>query len=73
MTSDNPTMMLYFTVTRLMRRRFLRKTKPSTRKAVIKRKALSVSGCISRRQIAVRQFEIPQKLVVSSSIRSALR
>jgi len=73
MTSDNPTRMLYFTVTRLTRRKFLRKTKPSTRKAVIKRKALSVNGCISCRQIAVRQFEIPQKLVASSSIRSALR
>lgn len=73
MTSDSPTMILYFTVTRLTRRKFLWKTKPSTRKAMTKRNALSVSGCISRRQIAVRQFEIPQKLVVSSSIRSALR
>ena len=45
----------------------------NTIKAVKKRKALSVSGCISLRQIAVRQLEMPQKLVASSSIRSALR
>ena len=73
MTSDSPTRILYFTVTRLMRRKFFRKTKPSTKKAVTKRNALSVSGCISRRQIAVRQLEMPQKLVASSSMRSALR
>ena len=65
--------MLYLTVSQLAWKTFLRNTNPSTTNAVKKRKALSVNGCISLRQIAVRQLEMPQKLVASSNMRSALR
>ena len=68
---DSPTSRLYLSVSRLARAMRLRNASPSTRNAVRKRKALSVSGCSSRRQMAVRQLETPQKPVASTSIISA--